>query len=40
MFCEATSYPSTLSSMRWLYLKVHMLLMKEEVQSVFLDETK
>ncbi len=33
--CEATSCPSTPSSMRWLYLKVHMLLVKEKMQAYF-----
>ncbi len=37
--CEATFYPSTFSSIRWLYLKVHMLPMKEKMQNVFLDVT-
>jgi hypothetical protein len=35
--CEATSYPSTFGSMRWLYLNIHMLSMKEKMQSEFLD---
>jgi hypothetical protein len=28
--CEVTFYPSTHGSMSWLYLKVHMLLVKEK----------
>ncbi len=35
--CETTFYPSTPGSMKWLYLKVHTLLMKEKNASVFLD---
>ncbi len=35
--CEATSCPSTLGSMKWVYLKVHMLSVKEKCTSVFLD---
>jgi hypothetical protein len=34
---EVTFYPSTPGSMRWLYFKVHMLPMKENMQNVFLD---
>jgi hypothetical protein len=35
--CEATFYPSTLGSMKWIYLKIHMLPVKEKMQSVFID---
>jgi hypothetical protein len=34
---EATLCPSTPGSMRWLYLKVHTLPVKEKGTSVFLD---
>jgi hypothetical protein len=36
-YCEVTFYPSILGSMRWLYSEVHMLLVKEKMQSVYLD---
>jgi hypothetical protein len=32
--CEMTFCPSILDSMRWLYLKVHMLLMKEKCKCI------
>jgi len=32
--CEVTFYPSTFSSMKWLYSKVHMLPMKEKCKYV------
>jgi hypothetical protein len=38
--CETTFCPSTLGSMRWLYLEVHMLPVKEKklkMQIVFLN---
>jgi len=31
--CEMTFCPSTPSSMRWLYLEIHMLLMKEKCKT-------
>ncbi len=34
-FCEATFYPFTPSFMRWLYLKIHMLLVKEKWKCIF-----
>jgi hypothetical protein len=34
-WCEVTFCPSTPSSMRWLYLKVHMLPMKEKCKCIF-----
>jgi len=43
---EATFCPSTPGSMKWLYLKVHMLLVKEKCkciskcQIMFVVETK
>jgi hypothetical protein len=35
--CEAIFCPSTSNFMKWLYLEVHMLLVKEKMQSVFLN---
>jgi hypothetical protein len=35
--CEATFCPSTPNSMRWLYLEIYMLPMKEINASVFLN---
>jgi hypothetical protein len=32
--CDATFYPSTPSSMRWLYLKIHMLPVKEKCKCI------
>jgi hypothetical protein len=35
--CEAIFYPSTPDSMKWLYLKVHTLSVKEKNISVFIN---
>jgi hypothetical protein len=35
--CETTFYRSTPGSISWLYLKIHMLSLKEKNASVFLD---
>jgi hypothetical protein len=33
--CEATSYPSTPNFMRWLYLKIHVLLIRKKCNVYF-----
>ncbi len=32
--CDATFWPSTFGSMKWLYLKVHMLPVKEKCKCI------